>query len=143
MGRFGSERPERARRTALDTAMMASCWPTTRWPRRSSILTSFWTSASSSRVTGMPVHLATVSAMSSSSTSSFSMRAVLLHLGQAGVLGLELLVELHQRAVAQLGGLLQIAAPLGVGHGRAGGLELLLDLADGHDGALLAPATGP
>ncbi len=63
--------------------------------------------------------------------------AVLLHLGEPRVLGLEALVELHQGAVAQLGGLLEIAAPLGVGHGGAGGLELLLDLADRQDGGLL------
>ena len=44
------------------------------WCRRSSILISFWTSPSISRLTGMPVHLATTSAMSSSSTCSFSRR---------------------------------------------------------------------
>ena len=74
MGRLGSDRPERARRTAFATARMASGWPTTRWPRRSSIWTSFWTSPSRRRVTGMPVHLATTSATSSSSTSSFRRR---------------------------------------------------------------------
>ena len=42
------------RRTALATARTASSWPTTRWCSRSSILTSFSTSPSSSCVTGTP-----------------------------------------------------------------------------------------
>ena len=47
----------------------------TRSRSRSSICTSFFTSPSSIFDTGMPVHLLTILAMSSSSTSSFSMRA--------------------------------------------------------------------
>ena len=38
IGRFGSCRPARARRTAVDTAFTASAWPTTRLPICSSIL---------------------------------------------------------------------------------------------------------
>ena len=30
IGRFGSDKPARLRRTALATAVTASCWPTTR-----------------------------------------------------------------------------------------------------------------
>src|ERR1051325_9221216 len=74
MGRRASWSPARARRTASETTRTASSWPTTRACRRSSMWTSFCTSPSSSRETGMPVHLATTSATSSSSTSSLSMR---------------------------------------------------------------------
>ena len=73
IGRFSSCNPARARRTALLTATMASRWPITRSPRRSSICTSFSFSPSRNRDTGMPVQLATISAMSSSVTSSLSM----------------------------------------------------------------------
>src|SRR3712207_7246570 len=44
VGRFGSATPERARRTASDTARTASGWPTTRRPSSSSIRSSFWVS---------------------------------------------------------------------------------------------------
>ena len=73
IGRFGSLSPARERRTALETATTASSWPMTRSLRLSSIRTSFWISDSIIRVTGTPVHLETISAMSSSVTSSFSM----------------------------------------------------------------------
>ncbi len=59
---------------ALATAVMASSWPTTRWCSRSSMRSSFWISPSISRLTGTPVQRLTTAAMSSSSTSSFSMR---------------------------------------------------------------------
>jgi hypothetical protein len=72
IGRWGSESPLRARRTALDTATMAGSWPTTRRRSRSSICNSFSFSPSSSLSTGMPVHLATTAATSSASTSSLS-----------------------------------------------------------------------
>ena len=71
IGRSGSCSPARERRSALDTALTASSWPITRWCRRSSMCTSFSISPSSSRETGTPVHLETISAMSSASTSSF------------------------------------------------------------------------
>ena len=74
--RAGSDRtsPARERRIAFATATTAAFWPTTRWCRCSSSRTSFAISPSMRRETGMPVHLATISATSSSSTSSFSMR---------------------------------------------------------------------
>ena len=49
IGRFGSCKPERLRRTALDTASTASSWPTTRWCRRSSSTSSLARSVSSMR----------------------------------------------------------------------------------------------
>ena len=61
--------------------------------------TSFSTSPSSSRSVGIPVHCATTAAMSSSSTSSFTIGAeprLRPTLGQ-------LLLELGQQAVADLG----------------------------------------
>ena len=60
---------------ALATTVSAASCPTTRSRSRCSMCTSFFTSPSSIRETGMPVHLLTILAMSSSSTSSFSMRA--------------------------------------------------------------------
>ena len=71
VGRFGSCRPARARRTALATAASASGWPMTRRASSSSSLVSRSRSDSSIFATGMPVHFATISAMSSASTSSF------------------------------------------------------------------------
>ena len=53
---------------ALDTARSASSWPTTRASRKLSILMSFSRSPSSIFVTGIPVHLETTSATSSSVT---------------------------------------------------------------------------
>src|ERR1700690_3649502 len=70
IGRSGSCRPARERRSAVATASIASSWPTTRSCRRSSMCTSFSVSPSIRRLTGMPVQRATTSAMSSASTSS-------------------------------------------------------------------------
>ena len=75
IGRLGSDSPARDRRIALATAVTASSWPMTRSCSTSSMRTSFAISPSMSRLTGMPVHLATISAMSSSSTSSLSIAA--------------------------------------------------------------------
>ena len=72
VGRFGSLIPARARRIALDTATIASCCPTTRLCSSSSMRMSFCVSASVSLKTGMPVHIETMSAISSSPTSGCS-----------------------------------------------------------------------
>ena len=69
IGRPGSPKPERARRTASATAFTASDCPTTRAAKRSSMRTSLARSPSNIRCTGMPVHAATTLAMSSSVTS--------------------------------------------------------------------------
>ena len=55
IGRSGSCRPARERRSAVATASTASSWPTTRSCRRSSMCTSFSVSPSIRRLTGMPV----------------------------------------------------------------------------------------
>src|SRR5882672_11621847 len=68
VGRFGSDKPARERRMASATALTASPWPTTRLSRTSSIRNSLSRSPSSMRDTGMPVHLETISATSTSVT---------------------------------------------------------------------------
>ncbi|OPZ76970.1 MAG: hypothetical protein BWY79_01374 [Actinobacteria bacterium ADurb.Bin444] len=72
IGRLGSCRPDRALRSALEMTSKASSWPTTRRCNLSSMCMSFSTSPSTKRLTGIPVHLDTTSAISSSSTSSFN-----------------------------------------------------------------------
>src|SRR6266404_4338991 len=74
IGRFGSLSPARERRMAFATRSSASSCPITRSRSRSSMLISFLTSPSSILETGMPVHLETMRATYSSSTSSFNMR---------------------------------------------------------------------
>ena len=54
------------------TALIAFFCPTTRSPRRCSIVTNFCFSPSCKRLTGMPVHDETIRAISSSVTSSLS-----------------------------------------------------------------------
>src|SRR5918999_273368 len=71
-GRFGSLIPARARRIDFETATIASCWPMTRLCSSSSIRMSFCDSASVSLKTGMPVHIETMSAISSSPISGCS-----------------------------------------------------------------------
>ena len=114
MGRLGSCRPARERRTASDTASTASSWPTTRWCRRSSMWTSFSISPSSIVTTGMPVHLATTSAMSSASTTSLRKFVLRSRLGvrSACLGGRELLLELGDRAVLELGGAAEVGLAL-------------------------------
>ena len=51
---------------------MAACWPMTRLWSSSSMRISFWVSASVSLKTGMPVHIETMSAISSSPISGRS-----------------------------------------------------------------------
>ena len=70
LGRFGSDRPARERRTASDTTLIASSWPTTRVCSASSIFSSFSRSPSSILLTGMPVQRETTSAISSAVTRS-------------------------------------------------------------------------
>ena len=68
IGRFGSLSPARARRTAFETIPIASSWPMTRPWRASSMLSRRCDSSWAMRVTGIPVHIATTWAISSSST---------------------------------------------------------------------------
>ena len=75
IGRLGSWRPARERRTAFATASTASRCPITRRASSSSSFVRRARSLSIIRVTGMPVHRDTISAMSSAVTSSFRNRA--------------------------------------------------------------------
>ena len=136
IGRFGSWSPARARRTAFDTAATASSWPITRWWSRSSMWRSFSTSPSSSFETGMPVHFATTSAMSSSSTSSLR-KVPSAWSSRAAPPGRDRLLELGDLAVAQLGGALEVAVALGALGLAVRLLELLLGVADRVDRLLL------
>src|SRR5207248_584412 len=72
VARLGAFRPARARRIAFETASLAACWPLTRLWSSSSMRISFWVSASVSLNTGMPVHIETMSAISSSPISGRS-----------------------------------------------------------------------
>ena len=72
IGFFASCSPARERRMASLTALTASGCAMTRSSSRSSRWRSLCLSLSSIRETGMPVHRATISAMSSASTSSLS-----------------------------------------------------------------------
>ena len=68
LGRLGSDNPALERRIALLTAFNASSWPTTRLLKYSSIRNNLSRSPSIIFETGMPVHLETTSAISSSVT---------------------------------------------------------------------------
>jgi hypothetical protein len=82
----------------------------------------------------MFVHLPTTSAMSSSSTSSFSM--TFRRVGAAAVRLLNAFLQIGNPAVLQLGSLGVIADALCRGKLVAGVFELLLQLAGAFDGAL-------
>ena len=137
MGRLGSLRPARARRTASETAAMASSWPMTRSCSRSSMWMSLPASPSSSRVTGMPVQVATMRAMSSASTSSLSMRLGPAGGGDGRLLLLEPVLQLDLSPVLQLGGAAVVGGPLGRLDLVLERLQLGLRLAQGGDGRLL------
>ena len=132
IGRFGSCRPERARRRAFETASIAASWPTTRSWRRSSMWTSFSTSPSSSLSVGIPVHCATTAAMSSSSTSSLTIGAS-LRLRPLG----QLAFELGQEAVADLRDAGEVAVALGALRLHAELVDLPRDLLDAVEDVLL------
>ena len=137
MGRRGSLSPARARRTASDTAAMASSCPTTRSWSRSSMWTSFASSPSMSRVTGMPVHFETMSAISSAVTSSLSSAFGPWSAAIAASCWVEPLLELALRAVLELRGALVVRLALGLLDLDLEPLQLRLRGADRLDRALL------
>ena len=124
IGRFSSCKPARARRTAFETATIASCWPMTRCIRRSSIFTSFSRSPSCKRETGMCVQLETTSAMSSSVTSSRSNCGLPPSVSFA-VNSAQLAFQLRDAAILQFARLGQFAAALGPFQLGPRGVELL------------------
>ena len=119
----------------------ASSWPTTRACSRSSRWMSLLHLALQQPGDRDPGPAATTSAMSSSSTSSFSMRSGPGAL-QVFWAALSAVLQGGQGAVAQLGGSLQVALSLGLLAGCLGLLDLLLDGADGGDGLLLLLPVG-
>ena len=138
MGRRGSLSPARARRTASETAWMASSWPTTRWCSRSSMWTSLAVSPSSSLVTGTPVQAATISAMSSAVTSSLSSRSGPERAAMAASCSFMLRLQLGQPAVLELGGRAVVGLAFGLVDSNLERLDLRLGGPDGRDGVLLA-----
>ena len=72
MGLRGSLSPARARRTAFEMLTIASSWPMMRWWMFSSMCSRRSVSSTAMRVTGMPVHMLTTSAISSPVTTGCS-----------------------------------------------------------------------
>jgi len=106
VGRFGSFKPARERRIALEMTSTAACCPMTRLWSSSSIRMSFWVSASVSLNTGMPVHIETMSAISSSPIAGRSLPVGLARLPL--LLELALLVRQAPLLVAEVGRLLEL-----------------------------------
>ena len=73
IGRFGSLSPARARRTARLIVSIASSWPMTCLWSASSMWSSRSDSSALIRMTGIPVHMLTTWAMSSSVTTGVSL----------------------------------------------------------------------
>src|SRR5208283_1484842 len=101
----GSLKPARERRMALATMRTASSWPMTRFSSASSMRSSFSFSPSSILLTGMPVHLDTTSAISSSVTLLRTSWGVC----DSALCLLEAFFQLRDLAVLQFGHARQIA----------------------------------
>ena len=145
IGRFGSLRPARARRTARLSVPIACSWPTTRPPSDSSIFRRRAVSASARRITGIPVHIATTAATSSSVTAGrssarfagcrfgLSAATALLTAGaEVGVLRVALAEPPSVRDAASMIGAGRAAAvvsPLTVASGLAAGAPLAAAIA--------------
>ena len=113
IGRSGSCRPARERRSAELTAATASSWPTTRWCRRSSMWTSF-----SDLALEQPGHRDAGPARDDLGDVVgvdvlAQVDGLLARLALARVGRLELALELGDLAVAQLGGALVVELALG------------------------------
>ena len=101
--------------------------------------TSLAISPSMRRDTGTPVHLATISATSSASTSSLSIRIPPCRWSRAALGLVDLALEIGDAAVADLGGLLEVGLALEV---AAQALQLLLEGPDAADGLPLVRPVG-
>ena len=141
VGRLGSATPARVRRTASDTAATALRLPDDALAQFVFHPQQLGGLALEHPPAGMPVHADTTSAMSSGPTSSLSMTSSCASGGRQR--GVELLLDLRDAPVAQLGGLGQVTVALGALGLAAQRLQLLLELADDVDGVLLVlPAGG-
>ena len=112
VGRFGSLIPARARRIAFETATIAASWPMTRLWSSSSMRTSFCDSASVSLKTGIPVHIETMSAISSSPISGCSSSASLRQRSSSSFFFCESLRSLSRSDAAFSNSCASIAASL-------------------------------
>src|SRR6201996_5884402 len=113
IGRRGSLIPERARMMASATSRTASSWPTIRSCRIWSSRSTFSRSPSCRRLTGMPVHLDTIAAISSLVTTSRSTRPP-LRAPQPLLLGLQPPLQIGDLAQAQFRGPVQVVVALGL-----------------------------
>ena len=141
VGRSGSATPERARRTASDTARTASAWPTTR--AAEPVL-------HAQQLLGLALEQPAggdagprLDDVGDVVGADLLLEHRLPGLGATAVGLGERLLQLRQPAVAQLGGPAEVAVALGALGLAAQRLQLLLDPLDPLDGALvLLPAGG-
>ena len=138
IGRFGSPRPARERRTAFATASTAASCPTTRFFSSSSMWRSLCISPCIILVTGIPVHLETIAGDVLIGDLFAQVARLLLHLRERLAELLDLLLELGDRAVRDLGGAPEVALALRQLRFVAEPLDLGLRLADLLDDLLLA-----
>jgi hypothetical protein len=124
IGRLGSCKPARARRTAVDTARTASSWPTTRRRSASSMARSFSRSPCSIRSTGMPVQRDTTWATWFSVTASSTIGAAVCSCASTPAAG----APARHDPVGKFAGARQITAALRLLELGAGLVELFLDL---------------
>src|SRR5215210_2629857 len=130
VGRFGSFRPARERRMAFETASMAASCPMTRLWSSSSMRMSFWVSASVSLKTGMPVHMETMSAISSSPISGRSPDSPERHCSSSSRFLLVSWRSLSRRFAAFSNSCASIAASLSRRVGDADAVVLLVAVAE-------------
>ena len=139
---FGSWMPARERRIASHTRSTASSWPMTRSCRMLSRRRSFSRSPSISRATGMPVQRATMRAnLLLRHAVAQVVRAVQLLLG-AGLLLLELLLQLRQAAVLELRRAVEVVGALRALDLGVGALDLLAQVLHAADLLLLVLPLG-
>ena len=134
IGRFDLE-PDRARRSAFETASIAASCPTTRSWSRSSMWISFSTSPSSRRSVG-------IRPLGDDGGDVVLVDLLLDHRGRLRLLALELAFELGQEPVADLGDASQLAVPLGALGLHAQLVDLPRDLLDAVEQVLLAGPAG-
>ena len=137
IGRLGSESPARLRRIEFATRSSAVSCPITRWRRRDSIVTSFCASPSSSRPTGIPVHLADQLGDVFFAHFFLEHAAVLLHFREIFLRGGHFLLRGAQFSVADFRDLREVPGAFQALLFRLELFDLFLQGADLGDGRLL------
>src|ERR1700749_3305714 len=127
IGRFGSCKPARERRTALEIARTASFWPTTRFSSDVSMCSSFSRSPSSILSTGIPVQRDFPRLHR-----FFPQRGLVLVVDLR-----DLFFETRDHAIGEFARLGEVATALRDLNFRAGAVELLLQVLHALDGFLL------